>query len=86
MNSVKKRFQSHFYLIKHKKEEHEVSRHFNQEDHSGLDDIEIHVLWFINHDAKQNKTKTIRLKYEFDWIHCLRTQIPLGLNTIDNEY
>ena len=86
MNTVKKRFQGHFYLIKHKKDDHEVSWHFNQKDHKGLDDVEIHVLWFINHDAKRDDTKNIRLKYEFDWIHCLRTQIPLGLNTIDNEY
>ena len=86
MNTVKKRFQGHFYLIKHKKEDHEVSRHFNQKSHNGLDDVEIHVLWFIKHDAKKDYTKNIRLKYEFDWIHCLRTQIPLGLNTIDTEY
>ena len=86
MNSVKKTFQSHFYLIKHKKDDHEVSRHFNQHDHHQLDDVEIHVLWFINHDAKKEHTKTLRLKREFDWIHCLRTQIPLGLNTIDTEF
>ena len=29
MNTVKQRFQGHFYLVKHKKEDHEVSRHFN---------------------------------------------------------
>ena len=86
MNSVKKRFQGHFYLIKHKKEDHEVARHFNQKDHKGLEDVEIHILWFINHDAKRDDTKNIRLKHEFDWIHCLHTQIQLGLNTIDTEY
>ena len=85
-NSVKQRFQSHFYLIKHKKDDHEVARHFNQSGHRGLKDVEIHVLWFINHDARKDDTKNIRLKFEFDWIHCLRTQIPLGLNTIDTEY
>ena len=79
MNTVKKRFQSHFYLMKHKKEEHEVSRHFNQPGHKGLDDVKIHILWFINHDAKRDETKSIRLRYEFNWIHRLRTQIPLGL-------
>ena len=86
MNTVKKRFQSHFYLIKHKKDDHEISRHFNQHDHHLLDDVKIHILWFINHDAKKDYTKNLRLKYEFDWIHSLRTQIPLGLNTIDTEY
>ena len=86
MNTVKKRFQGHFYLMKHKKEDHEVSRHFNQPDHKGLDDVEIHILWFINHDAKKDETKNIRLRYEFDWIHRLRTQIPLGLNTIDIDH
>ena len=85
MNTLKKRFQGHFYLIKHQKVEHEVPRHFNSPKHRGLHDVEIHVLQFINYDTKKDGTKSHRLKTEFDWIHRLRTQIPLGLNTIDTE-
>ena len=43
-NSVRQRFVSHFYLIGHKKTEHEVPRHFNSRDHQGIHDVEIHVL------------------------------------------
>ena len=85
-NTLKKRFQSHFYLIKHNKNKHEVPRHFNTNSHQGIDDVEIHVLTLINNDANKEETKGIRLRSEFDWIHRLRTQIPLGLNTIDSDY
>ena len=85
-NSLKERFQAHFYLIRHKKTDHEVARHFNTGSHRGIDDVQIHILTLINNDVKKEETKGIRLRTEFDWIHRLRTQIPLGLNTIDTDY
>ena len=85
-NSLNKHFQAHFYLIKHQKIEHEVPRHLNSGKHQGMKDVEIHVLSLINRDAKKDDTEGIRLHTELDWIHCLRTQIPLGLNTIDCDY
>ena len=85
-NTLNKRFQSHFYLIRHMKNEHEVPRHFNTNGHRGIDDLEIHVLTLINNDVNKEQTKGIRLRLEFDWIHRQRSQIPLGLNTIDSDY
>ena len=85
-NTLNKRFQAHFYLIKHNTNDHKIPRHFNMNLHRGIDDVEIHVLTLINHDVKNDDTKGIRLRTEFDWIHRLRTQIPMGLNTIDSEY
>ena len=85
-NSVRQRFVSHFYLIGHKKTEHEVSRHFNSHDHRGIHDVEIHVLEFIKSDVQKPETRSYRLRSEYSWIQRLRTQIPLGMNTIDTDY
>ena len=85
-NSLRQRFVSHFYLIGHKKNEHEVPRHFNAHDHRGIDDVEIHVLEFIKSDTQRPETKGIRLKSEYSWIQRLRTQIPQGMNTIDSDF
>ena len=85
-NSLRQRFVSHFYLIGHKKNEHEVPRHFNAHDHRVIDDVEIHVLEFIKSDTQRPETKGIRLKSEYSWIQRLRTQIPLGKNTIDSDF
>ena len=85
-NSLRQRFVSHFYLIGHKKMEHEVPRHCNAKDHRGIHDVEIHVLEFIKIDAQTPESKSLRLKTEFSLIQRLRTQIPLGMNTIDSDY
>ena len=85
-NTLRQRFVAHFYLIGHKKTEHEVSRHFNAHDHRGIHDVEIHVLEFIKNDAQRPETKSLLLKAEYSWIQRLRTQIPLGMNTIDSDH
>ena len=56
-NTSRQRFIAHFYLIGHKKTEHEVSRHFNAHDHRGIHDVEIHVLEFIKNDAQRPENK-----------------------------
>ena len=85
-NTLKQRFQSHFYYIAHEAKKTEVSRHFNQANHHGRNDVEIHVLDFI-HDGPHNEMSLEkRLQTEFEWIHKLRSQIPLDLNSIDSTY
>ena len=85
-NSLRQRFVSHFYLIGHKKLDHEVPRHFNAKNYRGIHDVDIHVLEFIKNDAQKPESKSLRLKTEYSWIQRLRTQIPLGMNTIDSDY
>ena len=85
-NSVKKRFQAHFYQIAHEPQKTEVSRHFNQRDHHKLADVEISVLSFVHQGPDSEAALQMRLRLEFDWIHKLRSQIPLGLNSIDSMY
>ena len=85
-NSVKKWFQVHFYQIAHEPQKTEVSRHFNQRDHHKLADVEISVLSFVHQGPDSEAALQMRLRLEFDWIHRLRSQIPLGLNSIDSMY
>ena len=85
-NSLKQRFQGHFYLDVHDVEKTELSRHFNQNGHQGLMDVEIHVLDFIHLSTTKNATQDIRSGREFDWIHCLHCIIPKGLNSLDGTY
>ena len=85
-NSVKKRFQAHFYQIAHEPQKTEVSRHFNQRDHHKLADVEISILSFVHQGPDSEAALQMRLRLEFDWIHRLRSQIPLGLNLIDSMY
>ena len=83
-NSLKERFKSHFYQIAHDPKKTEVSRHFNQKNHSRLDDVQIHILEFVHSNIERADTKEKRLHREFDWIHRMRSQIPKGLNSIDS--
>ena len=42
------RFQGHFYNISSKNTKDTIGQHFSQPDHSGLDDIEIHIVDFVH--------------------------------------
>ena len=46
----------------------------------------IHVLEFIHHGPQSKGAVDTRLSKEFDWIHRIRSQIPLGMNAIDSAY
>ena len=85
-NSLKQRFQGHFYQGVHDVEKNELSRHFNRNGHQGLTDVEIHVLDFIHVSTIKTTTTDIRLGREFDWIHRLHCIIPKGLNSLDGTY
>ena len=80
-NSLKQRFQGHFYQVVHDVEKTEVSRHFNGNGHRGLEDVEIHIHDFIHLSTTKNATLDIRLRREFDWIHRLHFTIPKELNS-----
>ena len=71
-------------LLLHQKTE--VSRHFNREGNKGLDDVSIHVLEFIHHGPQSEGAVDTHISKEFDRIHRLRSQIPLGMNAIDSAY
>ena len=80
------RFQGHFWCIKSKKtDNNDVAKHFNLPNHSGIDDVKIHILDFINiHPTTDEKESAyIRDHIEMNWIHRLHTQHPLGMNTMD---
>ena len=85
-NSLKQRFQCHFYQEVHDVEKTELSRHFNRNGHQGLTDVEIHVLDFIHLSTNKDATIDIRLGREFDWIHRLHCIIPKGFNSLDGTY
>ena len=85
-NSLKQRFQGHFYQIAHDAEKTEVSRHFNGNGHQGIKDVGIHILDFFHQTITKSSTTDIRLGLEFEWIHHLHCLIPKGLNSLDSSY
>jgi hypothetical protein len=60
-----------------------VGRHFRLPDHSGLMDVEIHVLDFIHLAPRSPAGLQLGNKLELNWIHRLRTPTPLSLNMLD---
>ena len=80
MNSLQSRFTTHFNLINNQSQTHSVSRHFTQENHNGISDLTIHIVDFIYARPRTPKGRALRDRIEINWIHKLRTQIPIGLN------
>ena len=77
------RFQGHFNVIAKNRNDSLISYHFNSENHTGHNDIVIHVLDFIAQDPINNKAKSLRIKIESNWIQRLRTVFPKGLNSME---
>ena len=82
-NRLMDRFQAHFYNIGHTRTISEIGRHFNQPDHRGLEDVEIHILDFIHSHPASSKAKYLRDLVEYNWIQRLHTGAPAGLNLMD---
>ena len=78
------RFQGHFYNVNKQSTDHSVGRHFNEPGHSGIVDMEIHILDFIHCSPESEGAAYLRDKLELMWIHRLKTQTPLGLNMMDS--
>ena len=60
-----------------------MAKHFNEGDHKGLDDVKIHIVDFIHLAPRSAESKCLRDHIEMNWIHRLRTQLPMGMNTVD---
>ena len=82
-NRIMDRFQAHFYNIGYNRPMSEIGRHFNQSDHRGLQDVEIHILDFIHAHPSSNKAKYLRDLVEFNWIQRMHSIAPAGLNLMD---
>lgn len=82
-NTLMKRFQGHFQVIKAKNQLIDTGRHFNLPDHRGTRDLEIHILDYIRAPPDSATAAVLRDKKEYTWIQRLRSQIPMGINTMD---
>ena len=60
-----------------------VGRHYNSSGHSGIRDIEVYILDFINTHPDAAYSKKRREACEQKWIFRLRSSVPLGLNLAD---
>ena len=78
-----KRFQGHFGNITSRRTHTDIGRHFNLPNHKGLQDIEIHILDFIDKHPDSKEAQTQRDEKEYNWIQELRSYRPRGLNIID---
>ena len=77
------RMQNHFLSVTSQDQNTAVGAHFSSNnDHSGLDDLHIHVLEYMN-IPPTDELRPQREQVEQKWIHRLRTFFPLGLNTQD---
>ncbi len=79
------RIQAHFNTIQSKdpKQQTDISRHFKQADHHGRDDVTVHILDFIYAFPDTPRAALLRDETEFRWMHRLRSQLPMGINTMD---
>ena len=77
------RFQSHFYNIGHNIPGSEIGKHFNTNNHQGLQDVEITILDFIHAHPTGMKAKKLRDLIEFNWIQRMHSNAPTGLNVKD---
>ncbi len=79
------RIQAHFNTITSKdpRQQTDISRHFKQNDHNGRADVQVHILDFIYAFPDSQLAAMLRDETEFRWIHRLRTQLPMGINTMD---
>ena len=79
------RIQAHFNTIQSKdpKQQTDISRHFKQADHNGRADVQVHILDFIYAFPDSQRSALLRDECEFKWMHRLRSQLPMGINTMD---
>ena len=70
------------YITQHYRT-HSIGRHCNYDEHTGLDNIVLHVIQFDQKNPDSKETLAIRLELEQLWIHMLRSTTPMGLNVFD---
>ena len=80
MNTLCSRFCTHFGKITYQVLDNSVTKHFTQGYHTGIKDIEIHILDFIHSHPRSDRGAYLRNKIETNWIHRLHSLTPIGLN------
>ena len=78
------RLHEHFRNINYNSPTHIVGRHFNLPGHRGITSLDVHVLCFVKSNPNNPLSRHVRIKYELQWIHRLRSFVPKGLNLMDN--
>ena len=74
------RFQGHLYNITSKNTKDTIGHHFNQYDHQGISNLEIHIVDFIHAHPESPQAFNSRRMIERNWQHRLRTVAAQGLN------
>ena len=80
---IKDRFKAHFYSIEKPDMLQVVARHFSDNTHNGILDVNISALEFIKKAPRSPASATIRDRVERRWMNLLRTCAPKGLNIED---
>jgi len=76
----------HFYHIKKGDRSFPIGTDFNQPNHNGVEDVELHIVDFIHSHPNSLRAAHLRDKIEKNWILRLRTSAPHGINTMDIKY
>ena len=80
---LKQRLYEHLRNIRQGKLNDPIGRHFSKVPHnSDPSKVKVHVLSFITHPPDSRTALNMRLRFELDWIHRLRTTLPRGLNAM----
>ena len=78
------RIREHFRNIRKGLPKEPLGRHFNDADHrNDPSQITAYILAFITAPPNSKDALKMRLKFEFSWMHRLRTSLPMGLNSMD---
>jgi hypothetical protein len=77
------RFQGHFGVIQRNDPSSDIAAHFNSTNHNGTQDLKIHIGDFIFVHPDSQAGLSLRDHIEFNWIHRLHTQQPMGLNILE---
>ena len=85
-DSLQKWFEGHKGNICCKNRSEDIGFHFNSVGHSGFSDMKVHMLEFLDLHLKSKEGHNLRLQVEFNWIHRLRTMLPMGINTKDSSW
>ena len=81
---LKQRLYEHLRSIRQGNLNDPIGRHFSKVPHnSDPSKVKVHVLSFITHPPDSRTALNMRLRFELDWIHRLRTTLPRGLNAMD---
>ena len=81
---LKQRLYEHLRNIRQGNLNDPIGRHFSKVPHNrDPSKVKVHVLSFITHPPDSRTALNMRLRFELDWIHRLRTTLPRGLNAMD---